>query len=90
MSIFHPALTPISNPEPAISCGGLLRLWETPENFARNFVEESGSDLAEVKEASERVVKKWTVSINWKILLYIYIYIVIYYYIFIIYIAMRS
>jgi hypothetical protein len=25
----------ISNPEPAILCGGLLRLWETPANFGR-------------------------------------------------------
>ena len=29
---------PISNPEPAILCGGLLRFWETPANFARKSV----------------------------------------------------
>jgi hypothetical protein len=28
----------ISKPEPAILCGGLLRLWETPVNFARKSV----------------------------------------------------
>ena len=29
---------PISKPEPAILCGGLLRLWETPATFARKSV----------------------------------------------------
>jgi hypothetical protein len=29
---------PISKPEPAILCGGLLRLWETPAAFARKSV----------------------------------------------------
>jgi hypothetical protein len=28
----------ISKPEPAILCGGLLRLWETPATFARKSV----------------------------------------------------
>ena len=28
----------ISNPDPAILCGGLLRLWETPAKFARKSV----------------------------------------------------
>jgi hypothetical protein len=28
----------ISNPEPAIHCGGLLGLWETPANFVRKSV----------------------------------------------------
>ena len=48
INIFHAALTPISNPEPAILCGSLLVLCETLANFVRIFVEESKPDLAEV------------------------------------------
>jgi hypothetical protein len=38
LELLFSATRAISKPEPAILCGGLLRLWETPANFARKSV----------------------------------------------------